>query len=198
MDNLTVEKIQMLLFFVVPGFISLKVWGVINRNPRFHLSESLLEAVIYSSINAYFFLALFNIWRTTQVFLAYGLIFLLFPIAWAVLFSLFTKIPYLKVRLTPTAWDHFFNLREDCLIRLHMKDGSMLGGKYTTGSFASSFPEKPDLYLSELWSLDDNGIFLDRVRDTKGLLVSFEEVSFIELFELNYEGKPPVPGDPIT
>jgi hypothetical protein len=120
------------------------------------------------------------------------------PIIWPVLFYHLAQVPFFRNRLTATAWDHFFNFRENCLIRLRMKDGAMLGGKYTIGSFASSFPEKPDLYLSELWSLDNDGIFLGRVKDTKGLLVSFEEVSFIEIFELNYEGKPPAPVDPIS
>ena len=198
MDLSDLYNIELIIFFVAPGFISLKVWGLLNSNPRFRISESLIEAIIFSSFNAIVFLLPFDFLLQKCPILAYIVVCMVLPIIWPILFYRLAKRPFFRVRLTPTAWEHYFNLKEDCFMRLQMKDGKMLGGLFTTRSFASSFPEKPDLYLSELWTLDETGKFIERVKDTKGLLVSFDEVSFIELFEINFEGRDPVPGDPIT
>jgi hypothetical protein len=178
---------QLLIIFVAPGFISLKVWGLLNSSPRFRLSESLIEAVIYSSWNAVFFVWLFGILKSVHAILAYGLVCIALPVLWPVLVYNLSKIRFFKTRITPTAWDHFFNLKEDCFILLHLKSGQILGGLYTDKSFASAYPEKEDLYLSELWRLNEKGEFQEPVENSGGLLVNFEEVSFIEIFKLNFE-----------
>jgi hypothetical protein len=67
-----------------------------------------------------------------------------------------------------------------------LKNGQSLGGLYTAQSFASSYPEKEDLFLAELWILDEKGVFLAPVENTGGLLVNFEEVSFMEIFNLDF------------
>ncbi|GHT87328.1 hypothetical protein FACS1894137_14470 [Spirochaetia bacterium] len=186
MDELTIDKIEMILFFVVPGFISLKVWGLLNRSPRFRLSESLLEAIIFSLINALFFLRLFDIMRQVHIVLAYGVVFILFPVIWPCLFWMLSQIPFFRTRLTPTAWNHFFVNSEDCFILLHLKNNQLMGGLYSGKSFASSYPEKADLYIEQLWQLDEKGAFLAPVEKSGGLLVSFEEVAFIEIFKLDF------------
>jgi hypothetical protein len=62
----------------------------------------------------------------------------------------------------------------------------MLGGLYSGKSFASSYPEKEDLYLSQLWKVDEKGVFKEPVENSGGLLVNFEEVHFIEIFKLDF------------
>jgi hypothetical protein len=184
--GITKEQIELIVFFVAPGFISLKVWGLLNSNPRFRLSESLIEAIVFSSINAVFFLWLYDKLTGLNPLLAYGVVYILLPVFWPVLFYWLAKIRFFKTRLTPTAWDHFFSLKEDCFILLHLKNGKMLGGLYSDNSFASSYPAKEGLYLSELWELDEKGGFIAPVENTGGLLVNFEEVNFIEFFKLNF------------
>ncbi|GHU60843.1 hypothetical protein FACS189445_1380 [Spirochaetia bacterium] len=185
--ELTVENIKSIILFVAPGFISLKVWGLIHSNLRFRISESLIEAVIYSSWNAVFFLGVFEVLNKVNPILAYAVIFICLPVIWPILFNLVAKIPYLRARLTPTSWDHVFNEREDCFILLHMKNGQMLGGLYSGNSFASSYPEKKDLYLSQLWKIDEEGAFKEKVENSGGLLVNFEEVTYIEIFNLEFK-----------
>jgi hypothetical protein len=185
--ELNIENLELLIIFVAPGFISLKVWGLLNSSPRFRLSESLVEAVIYSSWNAVFFVWLYDILKGINTMFAFGVVCMGLPILWPVLAYNLSKIRYFKTRLTPTAWDHFFNLKEDCFMILHLKNGQLLGGMYTEKSFASAYPEKEDLYLSELWRLDEAGEFLGPVENSGGLLVNFEEVSFIEILNLNYD-----------
>jgi hypothetical protein len=187
MPEFNIKNLESLIFFVAPGFISLKVWGILNSSPRFRLSESLIEAAIYSSWNAVIFLRLFDILKAVHPILAYGVVYIALPILWPILVYFLSKIRFIKTRLTPTAWDHFFNLKEDCFLRLHLKNNQLLGGLYTAKSFASAYPEKEGLYLSELWRLDKEGEFYEPVENSGGLLVNFKEVSFIEIYKLNYE-----------
>jgi hypothetical protein len=186
MPDLTNVNIELLILFVAPGFISLKVWGLLNRNPRFRLSESLIEAVIYSSWNAVIFLGLFDILKQVNQILAYVAVFIILPIIWPVVFYFISKIRFFRTRLTPTSWDHVFNVIEDCFILLHLKNGQMVGGLYSGNSFASSYPEKEDLYLSQLWKVDEQGVFKEPVENSGGLLVNFEEIHFIEFFKLDF------------
>jgi hypothetical protein len=179
------KNLELLPFFVAPGFISLKVWGLLNCSPRFRLSESLLEAVVYSSLNFLVLIGLFDPLKSVHPILAYGIIFILCPILWPFVVYLIAKIRAIKTRITPTSWDHYFNQGEDCFVLIHMKaDGEMLGGLFSGKSFASSYPEKEDLYLEELWKVDEYGRFKEKVAGTNGLLVNFEEVKYIEFFRL--------------
>jgi hypothetical protein len=185
--NLDIDKIQLLVAFVAPGFVSLKVWGILNSSPRFRLSESLTEAVVYDSWNALFFVGLFNALERVHHLLAYGVVCVLLPILWPVLVYSITKTRYLRTKMTPTAWDYFFYRREDCFLLLHLKNGVLLGGLFSTKSFASSFPEKEILYLSQLWKLDKDGRFKEPLKMSGGLLVNYDEVSFIEIFNLDFQ-----------
>ncbi|MDR0637499.1 MAG: hypothetical protein LBG27_01115 [Spirochaetaceae bacterium] len=51
MEFLQDNNLALLIYLVAPGFISLKVWGLLNSSPKVKLSENLSEAVIYSAFN---------------------------------------------------------------------------------------------------------------------------------------------------
>ena len=55
-DLIQVDRLQLLLVVVVPGFVSLKVWGLVNPSRRLNASDSLIEIICYSFLN---FAALF-------------------------------------------------------------------------------------------------------------------------------------------
>ena len=65
---------------------------------------------------------------------------------------------------------------------LHLKDGRNIGGVYSTKSFTSSFPYKQDIYLEEIWGLDENEKFTDKIERSAGLWIVAEEISSIEFF----------------
>jgi hypothetical protein len=67
---------------------------------------------------------------------------------------------------------------------IHIKDGRIIGGLYGPDSFASSYPEKEDIYLQETWKIDGNGKFLKKIADTKGLLINPDTIEYIELFDI--------------
>ena len=82
----------------------------------------------------------------------------------------------------PKAWDVFFSRRIPCFMIVHMKNGQVIGSLYAYDSVASSYPESQDLYLQEIWELDNEGKFIKRIDGTLGLLVSGDTIDYIELF----------------
>ncbi|WP_407921100.1 DUF6338 family protein [Acetivibrio mesophilus] len=67
---------------------------------------------------------------------------------------------------------------------MHLKSGKLIGGLYAGESFASSFPYKEDIYISEVWGVNEKGEFLDRIEGTKGMWISKDYFDYIEFFEI--------------
>ena len=80
----------------------------------------------------------------------------------------------------PTSWDGFFAKRETCWIIFALKNGDRIGGYYGLGSRASSFPNEPDVYLSEVWKIDEDGRFKERIDGTMGMLIRRDDCELIE------------------
>jgi hypothetical protein len=184
LKELNSDTIGALLLYVAPGFISLRIWRFLHPGQKTHLAESLIEAVIYSSWN-YIIAVVFVLRFTDRVEILYGICFIVFPILWPVGFHYISKIKRVRNRITPTSWDYFFNQGTACFILAHMKNGKMLGGLYGGGSFTSSYPEPADIYLEEVWRIDDAGRFLEKIDRTAGLLVRFEEIDYLEFFAVD-------------
>ncbi|MGE5437711.1 MAG: DUF6338 family protein [Syntrophothermus sp.] len=56
-------------------------------------------------------------------------------------------------------WDFIFQNKEDYWIIVNLKNGLKIGGKYDSKSFSSSFPYKEQIYIEEVWTLDDQNQF---------------------------------------
>lgn len=65
---------------------------------------------------------------------------------------------------------------------IHLKSGILIGGLYYKDSFASSYPEKKDLYIKEVWKIDENGKFLEKIDRTEGMLINYDIIDYIEMF----------------
>jgi len=194
-DLLKPETLELFLFFVVPGFIAVKVHDLIIPRSDRKLADSLIEIVSYGMINSALLFWAFTHLQAQgfkgqhPAIYNLALIFLLVVIP-SILAFIATRVrswkPLLKLILdpSPTAWDYFFNKRLGCWVLLHLKDGTMLGGIMSTTSSASTFPSPQDLYLEEVWKVNDDGIFQERIEGTLGALVKREECSHIELFKM--------------
>jgi len=90
---------------------------------------------------------------------------------------------------SPTAWDRVFGPREAVFVRAKLKDGSRVGGYLGPGSFASSYPERQDLFIEQQWWLDGDGVFLRPIAGTRGLLVAREDVLTVELLAATMVGE---------
>jgi Family of unknown function (DUF6338) len=90
----------------------------------------------------------------------------------------------------PRAWDHVFARRPAALIRLQLKDGRWVGGLFGENSYAAGYPEEPqDLFLELAYRMHDDGSYVvDQAGDYaelgSGILIRWEEVQFLEIFDL--------------
>ena len=86
--------------------------------------------------------------------------------------------------INPVPWlgITFFGKGEHCFVLVHLKNGNVLGGLYTGESFASSYPEPQEIFLSEVWRVDENGRFQNKIEETKGVLVNHEVIEYLEFY----------------
>jgi len=63
-----------------------------------------------------------------------------------------------------------------------LKDGRKIGGKYHKNSFTSSYPVEEQIYLEEVWELDENEDFKRVIDRTEGMIISRDEILSVELF----------------
>lgn len=185
------------VFFVVPGFIAMKVYDLTVAAERRNFGNSLIEAVSFSLINLL-------VWSWLLILVDVGtfvvdhpwwsyfitiVIAILSPIILAILFRKLLDSKLLRSTVldpSPTGWDGFFRRREPCWILFRLKDDdkTVVGGYFGTESVASSHPYKQQVYVEQLWRVDQNTHeFLDRVDRTLGAIISAEECYFIELYE---------------
>lgn len=192
MEILNENIIRLIILFVAPGFISLKIWGLISPTQKTKLSDSLIEAVIFSSFNYIITAWLYDILREFVfvwiVWVYYLLVIVILPILWPILLKAVLNIKFIKEKIIspiPKSWDYYFIKRGPCFMLIHLNDGELLGGLYGLGSFASSYPEEEDLYLQEVWEIDEDGSFIKKMTDTKGLLINHSAIKYIEFFDIN-------------
>ena len=181
------------LIFFIPGFISLKIYDLLVPGERRDFSKSAFDAIAYSALNFAILLPLilamqseflFIHHRNWSVLLAF-FVLLVFPVVWPfVLIKVAETRFFLRhlVHPTPSAWDYLFGKREQFWVIVHLKDLRKVGGRFGTGSFASSSPAEPQIYLEEAWQLDDHGAFLSPIERTRGILVMGDQIAAIELF----------------
>lgn len=186
------NTLQLVFVFFVPGFITLKVFDRLVPTERRDFSKDLFEAIGLSCINfALLFWPIYIIYTTklseTNPFLFYlsgiGILFIA-PVLWAVGFSKLIARPFFRKRIidpTLKPWDRLFSERRAYWVIVHMNGGASIGGKYGKNSFASSYPAEEQIYLEEVWQIDQmTGKFLSQVPRTHGLIISRKDYVFIE------------------
>lgn len=199
MDFLKPETLDLFLIYVVPGFVTMKVHDLLWPPKARKFSDALIEIVSYSMLNLAALFWLVQILKEPGFKEAHPLrytggmliVVALAPALWAFLsrsirvsswFQRYSPHP------TPSAWDYFFRKRESAWVLLHLKSGKMLGGFFHTSSFASSYPEDPEIYFEEVWRVDGEGRFKEKIPLTNGALVRMSECTHFEFFR--QESKP--------
>ena len=80
----------------------------------------------------------------------------------------------------PLSWDYIFSRGESLWMIFHLKNGKMVGGYFSSGSFASGYPDTQEIYVQEMWSLDEFGKFKKKIDRTAGGYIKAEDCDFIE------------------
>lgn len=193
MENITIDNIILLTIFFVPGFVYLKTYRLFIAEVKTDFSKDFYEAIGFSLLNSIVFsYPLYLIHSKTLInnhpfvyFLVLGFIIILIPILCALIFhKISCKKWFSKFLINPTksAWDSFFSKRECYYVIVTLKNGRKIGGKYGLNSFSSTYPNPKEIYLEEVWSLNKDNGFDEKVKQTEGILISENEISTIEFF----------------
>lgn len=195
MDIWEVDKLVIFIAFVVPGFISLKTYALLQPADHRDTSQQLVDAVAYSSVNYALLLGpIYAVEHSSlQTFspalyvLFYVLVLLVAPIFWAWSFLQLRKTELFQQSVAhPTGkpWDFVFSQRRHYWVIATLTDGRQISGRYAGKSFASSSPAPEQIYLEEAWAMNENG-GLERMRtDTAGIIILAKEIVTLELFHV--------------
>jgi hypothetical protein len=191
MDKLFEQTSTLILFlgFFVPGFLMIRVYDLLVPTERRDFSKGVYDAVAYSAVNFVVFSpALY--WMSPAGLspflrgLALFAVFILAPIGWPLLLFRVRKTRWFTQRLShPTLrpWDYYFSKGEPCWVIVHLKD-QKVGGYYGMGSFASSDPAEPQLYLEQVWALDNQCRFEHKIEQSKGMIFFAKDIVALEFF----------------
>jgi len=188
------STLALFLVFFIPGFITLKVYDLMVPGESRDFSKSLFDAVAYSSLNFAALLWLVGILRSgilTPWLWYAGMFFLLIvmPAVWPLLVLWIRRHPKVAGRLAspnPRVWDDVFSKRTPYWVIVHLKDQRRIGGLYGGNSYTSHSPAPPEIYLEEVWRVDENGGFSgEKVDSTSGILIMGTEILALEFFRYN-------------
>lgn len=192
MDIWETDKLALFIAFVIPGFISIKAYQLAFPGTERAISDQLIDAIAYSSIN--YALLIFPIisiesgnLKETYRFLYYLFyVFVLFfaPIIWVLIWKyLRTRNFFQRNAPHPTAkpWDYVFAQRKPYWVKVTLNNGAIIAGRYADKSFASSAPAPEQIYLEETWVINQNGGFVRAKNNTAGVIILSNEISHIEL-----------------
>jgi hypothetical protein len=179
MDFLTKNTFGLFVLIVAPGFLSLKIWRLIHPSRHIAFADSLYEAIFYGVLN-YFAVVQWLPKLCAQIHFVFEIIAYIFslvivPLLLPFFWKWILSRSFIKQKIMnpiPKAWDIFFGRRKPCFMMIHLKNGEVIGGLYAYDSAASSYPEKEDLYLQEIWELNDEGKFVKPI-DGTGLVGKF-------------------------
>lgn len=185
------DKLILFLLFVIPGFISLKTYELLTPNEQKDSSKQLIDAITYSCMNyAILFVSILyvesnKINETSPIlyYVFYLIVFFIAPIIWILLWKwIRTRDIFQKIAPHPTVkpWDYIFSKRKSYWIKITLTDGKIIGGKYSSKSFASSYPATEQIFLEESWMLNENGGFTRSKNNSEGIMIMENQISYME------------------
>lgn len=195
MDILDLDKIWVFIFFIMPGFISLKIYYLINPSKPQELSSQLVNSVMYSCITYAVHLPILFASKKLQDFNEPNFSHWLFLTSLLFIVPILVPISWLWLRNRPSfnryiphpvdsPWDWVFRSGKEYWIIITTIDEQKIGGKYGTGSFTSSYPEEPQIYISEQWLLNSDNGFERPINDSAGIIILANQIKNVQLFQI--------------
>ena len=193
MSALGVKYILLFAGFVLPGAITMYVYGLKIPQKSYRLQEKIAEAICFSILNfvlmAWLLLYLINPGFVDDYpFRAWAIVlfsFIVAPVIWAYalvwLLRLAEQRNLIEIR-AKTAWDDFFSSQVGCWIQVELNDGQVVGGKFDKKSFASAYPDPGHIFIEELWSIDDRGCFEEVREGAPGIILRPTDYKHVTVF----------------
>lgn len=187
------SKLAIVALFALPGFISLRVWGLIFPTSPSALKDQIGEAISFGILNAMVCAPLFFLLQPNSPLALYILAVVTlvvlpaiwpFPLRW--LMRILQKHDIILIT-SHCAWDDVFLRDEPYFVIVHLNDGARVGGYYGPKSFAGLHPNSGELYLEQLWYLDEEGKFTSIVPDSRGLILRPAYYKYVELMAAQSE-----------
>ena len=69
----------------------------------------------------------------------------------------------------------------------HLKNGRMVGGYYGAKSYATAYPQAQEVYVEEVYRVDENGKFVEAVSGTMGMVIRQSECERLEFLVVEEE-----------
>ncbi len=195
MEILESSKLFLFIIFAIPGFISIKTYSLLCPNQDKDSTKLIIDAITYSCLNyallgPLIYMMLFsNKWEficSFFTFLFYSFVMIIFPAFLAWIWLKLRNIEFFKKNAphpTLRAWDYVFNQRKAYFVIVTLSDGTKLAGEYAEGSFTSSYPEDPQIYLIKTWVVNSDGGFERQREQSEGILILAKDIQSIEFFE---------------
>jgi len=186
-----------ILLFVLPGFVAFKLDQQLRPQEVRTPVDSLIEIIAYSLINDLLWSPLYGFSLQQPMPDSISKWFLrvfVLIVSPAVLTLLYARgvdlLANRGVMPSPIAkpWDHIFQrvvkrvATRQMGVILTLQDGRRVAGVFRPPAFASSFPADEQLYLAEVWVVDDDGGFGKRVAGSLGLLIDADDILLMEFF----------------
>ncbi len=203
--NDIIFSICMAIAFIIPGFI---IIGVTERSipkGKKEYNLKLLDFFIYSFINAILWaIPIYSIylnidwWKVhyIRLWLSIILITIVSPFIISLIiicinkYDLIRKIcNYFGVNLIepePSAWDYKFSKMEAEWVIVTLTDNTVIAGFMGGLSCASSNESERDIYINEVYKIDDDNNWKIQT-DTDGILIKAENIKYIEFFKRKVE-----------
>ncbi|MEM9000475.1 MAG: DUF6338 family protein [Bacteroidota bacterium] len=188
------ETVILFVFFFVPGFISMKVYGLFYASKKTDFSKDLYEAIGISFINfGLFFWPIFQIndgkFAAQSPFLYYAITFVftfITPILLTWVYYSISKSKLFKrnfVGPESTVWDWHFSKRKANWVIVTLKDGRKIGGKYGVRSRSSAYPSTKEIFIEDVWRLNPSGAFDKSLDRNEGILITGDTILTITFFK---------------
>lgn len=195
MDILEKGKLFLFVLFIMPGFISMRVYRLFHPSADSDTSKVLIDVVSYSCINFSILLIPIYLIEINNVFISHPVLYYLFYIFVLIIVPVLLPIILLKIRSCEKvkqvlphpigrSWDYFFSTRQCCWVLVTLKNGKKYGGYYGSQSFASNSPEPEQIYLEKHWALDDDGDLDHELTDTLGIIILTNEIESVEFIKV--------------
>ncbi len=195
MSSLTPNTWLLILFALVPGFVANRVFALWCPTQKQDWEKALLEPITWSAINLLFWWWLvlpilqtpFEQLSGWHLLWVNAIVCAVSPTILASVWYWFRTREWTHQKLgldhpTPRGWEFFLRKTPHFFVLFHLKNGKMVGGYFGPKSYASTYPQEPEIYVQEIWRVDDDGRFLEKVKGSFGSVIRQSEWERIEFF----------------